>query len=152
MSIKPLSGDQFYDSLAQVIGNSPTEEPGRAEDNQDQDTLRRQLIRMFAADEESGYPKTSVAQALTLMNGSVVSEAVAAKTGTRLKQTLAAFPASADRQVEDLYLTALSRYPTDGERQMMVEYCRDDAATEHARRLGDVFWVLLNSAEFRWNH
>jgi len=152
MSIKPLSGDQFYDCLAQVIGNSPTDEPGRSEDNQDQDTLRRQLIRMFAADEEAGYPKTSVAQALTLMNGSAVSEAVAPKTSTRLKQTLAASPASADRQVEDLYLTALSRYPTEVERRMMVDYCREAAAAEHARRLGDVFWVLLNSAEFRWNH
>jgi hypothetical protein len=34
----------------------------------------------------------------------------------------------------------------------MVERCRTAKAGEKGRRLADVLWVLLNSAEFRWNH
>jgi hypothetical protein len=35
---------------------------------------------------------------------------------------------------------------------MMVERCRTTKPGEEARRLADVMWVLLNAAEFRWNH
>ena len=42
----------------------------------EQDTVRKQVIKTFGADEEGGRPKTSVSQALSLMNGSLVTEAV----------------------------------------------------------------------------
>jgi len=51
-----------------------------------------------------------------------------------------------------LYLSALSRKPTVKENDRVLKYI-DDAGTDRlAERLGDVFWALLNSAEFRANH
>jgi Protein of unknown function (DUF1553)/Protein of unknown function (DUF1549) len=150
MPIKPMSGDQFFDSLSQAIGREWSEEAGQMETG-DQDTVRKQVIKAFGADEDALHPKTSVSQAITLMNGSLVNEAVDAQTSPRLKQTLAAFPSSLERQVDALYLATLSRHPTDAEKRMMVDHL-ETAPSERPRQLGDVLWVLLNSAEFRWNH
>ena len=151
MSIKRLSGDQFFDSLSQAIGREWPEEAGQMETGE-QDTMRKKVIKAFGADDESEHPKTSVSQALALMNGSLVNEAGDPQTSPRLKQTLAAFPKSAERQIDALYLSTLSRHPSSAEAQMMVAHLEAASATERPRRLGDVLWVLLNSAEFRWNH
>jgi hypothetical protein len=151
MSIKPMSGDQFFDSLSQAIGREWPEEAGQMETGE-LDTVRKKVIKAFGADDESAYPKTSVSQALTLMNGDLVSEAVDAQTSPRLKQTLAAFPDSPERQIDALYLATLSRHPSDAEKLMMLKHLDTAPPSERSRRLGDVLWVLLNSAEFRWNH
>ena len=151
MSIKPLSGDQFFDSLSQAIGREWPEEAAQMETGEG-DTVRKHVIKTFGADEEDDHPKTSVSQALNLMNGNLIHEAVDPQTSPRLKQTLAAFPDSPERQVNALYLAVLSRPPSDSERQLMLGHVNSARPPERSRRLGDVLWVLLNSAEFRWNH
>jgi hypothetical protein len=151
MAIKPLSGDQFFDSLSQVVGREWSSMPGHSEIG-DEETTRKKVLRMFAPDEDAGSPKTSVPQSLVLMNGSFVDEAVNPQTSPRLKQTIDAFPNSPDGQVDELYLATLSRRATGTERRLMIDYLNADSGVERQRRLGDVLWVLLNSAEFRWNH
>jgi Protein of unknown function (DUF1549)/Protein of unknown function (DUF1553) len=150
MSLKSMSGEQFFGSIVQVIGKAPSEESGSVEG--EQETLKREVVRQFAADDEAGYPKTSVSQALALMNGHLVSDALAPESGTRLKQMLEAYPNAVERQVDELYLSTLNRFPSADEKRMMVERCRGAKPGDEARRLADVMWVLLNSAEFRWNH
>jgi Protein of unknown function (DUF1549)/Protein of unknown function (DUF1553) len=149
MSIKPLSPDQFYDSFSEAIGRPPSDESDHIDGNQDR--LGRRVFRGLAGDEQGNHPKTSVTDALAMMNGTAVHAAVS-QSSTRLQKTLEAFPDSAERQVDELYLATLNRYPTHEERRMMVEHCAASSAAEKKRRLGDVFWILLNSAEFRWNH
>jgi hypothetical protein len=151
MSIKPLSGDQFFDSLSLAIGREWSEEAAQMETGET-DTMRKQVIKAFGADEDPAHPKTSVSQALTLMNGNLVKEAVDPNASPRLKQTIAAFPNSPERQIDALYQAVLNRHPSDAERQLMVGHLNSAGASERPRRLGDVLWVLLNSAEFRWNH
>jgi hypothetical protein len=151
MAIKPLSGDQFFDSLTLAIGRQWSEEAGQMETGE-LDTMRQKVIKAFGADDESEHPKTSVPQALALMNGGIVSEAVDPKTSPRLKETLAAFPDSLERQIDALYLATLSRHPSPAEQKLMVEHVSSAPPAERPQRLGNVFWVLLNSAEFRWNH
>jgi Protein of unknown function (DUF1549)/Protein of unknown function (DUF1553) len=150
MAIKPLSGDQFFDSLSQALAHQWSEQAGQMETGE-LDTMRQKVIKAFGADEESEHPKTSVSQALALMNGALVSEAVDPTTSPRLKQTLAAFPNSPERQIDALYLATLSRRPSEAERHLMLDHL-GTVTGEQPRRLGDVLWVLLNSAEFRWNH
>ena len=54
-------------------------------------------------------------------------------------------PASAGR-IETLYLAALGRLPRAEERTRLVKFVA--AAADKDRALADVFWALLNSAEF----
>jgi hypothetical protein len=55
-----------------------------------------------------------------------------------------------DEAVTALYFAALSRPPRPGELQRMRAYL--DKAPSPAEGYRDVYWVLLNSAEFLLNH
>ena len=52
--------------------------------------------------------------------------------------------------VEDLYLTILSRYPTDDELKAIHEYAQP--GHEGRRPMMDLVWALFNSAEFLYRH
>jgi hypothetical protein len=56
----------------------------------------------------------------------------------------------ADKVIQGLYLTALSRKPTEAEVKRMKEYVAGEK--EAAKAYGDILWVLLNSSEFLLNH
>ena len=52
--------------------------------------------------------------------------------------------------VEELYIRALSRRPSEAERKRMLALVSDRATDRKAYE--DVFWALLNSTEFAFNH
>lgn len=150
MAIKPLSGEQFFDSLWLAIGN---DESTRGEGNDsEENTLRRRVTAVFSGDGRPGEPETSVAQALALMNGSFVSRAARPESSRRLKRAIEENPNAPARQIESLYLAALSRLPTAEEQRTLIEYYHQVDESSRSARLGDIFWALLNSPEFRWNH
>ncbi|MGH7202368.1 MAG: DUF1553 domain-containing protein, partial [Planctomycetaceae bacterium] len=62
----------------------------------------------------------SLAQTLSLVNGPLVAESIAHPQG-RIA-TAAAAGKSSEELIEDVYLAALCRYPTDAERAEMAEY------------------------------
>ncbi len=95
----------------------------------------------------------SVTQALALMERRLlIQRAIAPATSGRLKRTLDEFPEAPRKQIEALYLASLSRFPTSEEHELLRAFYEKGDAAERPRRLGDIFWTLLNSAEFRWNH
>ena len=58
-----------------------------------------------------------------------------------------------DDEGEALYLAALTRRPRPDELTKLVGYVdRGKTDSERTRALADVFWALLNSPEFRFNH
>ena len=60
-------------------------------------------------------------------------------------------PTSKPREVvNELYLTILSRYPTEEEMQVFAAYSQ---SSEGRQRAGlDLAWALINSAEFQFRH
>ncbi|MCC6233514.1 MAG: DUF1553 domain-containing protein [Verrucomicrobiales bacterium] len=92
--------------------------------------------------------RTSVVQALHLMNSRRLQEKLSSADG-RVKQL-----ADSDRApaaiVEELYLTALGRMPTEVERGTAVAMFREGVVRQAAAE--DVLWALLNSPEFVFNH
>ena len=52
--------------------------------------------------------------------------------------------------IEDMYVTVLSRNPTQAEVKKMIDYAGADKFS--AKVYNDVLWVLLNSGEFLFNH
>ena len=86
-------------------------------------------------------------QLLHLQNSDGLSNKLKTSTG-RLEQLLAAQPDN-DRLVDELYLSTLSRLPADAEREVVQK------ALEGADRrevFQDLFWALLNSKEFAFQH
>ena len=52
--------------------------------------------------------------------------------------------------IEDLYLSAYSRLPTEKERATIIAYVQ--AQQDERQALEDVLWTILNGKEFSFNH
>jgi hypothetical protein len=97
--------------------------------------------------ERSGEP--SITQALHLLNSPEIMNMIQARHGTA--RTLAATSDSTDAIIDRLYLTTLSRFPTDTERELM-RLAFAGADSDRRAAVEDVLWALLNMKEFVFNH
>jgi hypothetical protein len=89
----------------------------------------------------------SLVQALNLLNGSTIADAIANSEGRVAKLILSG---KTDRQiVEDLYLGALSRLPETSELDYAQTYLSKGGS--RAERAQDLLWALLNSNGFLFN-
>jgi hypothetical protein len=88
----------------------------------------------------------TLSQALHLINGNTIQTKI--RQG-KLVPRLLAEGMSPDQIIKVLYIRCLSRSPDDAELQQLTE--RVGAQTA-ARDLEDIFWALLNSREFLFNH
>jgi hypothetical protein len=143
MAVKALTGEQFFDSLALAT---------RYRDGQDKGLARRQFLTRFARPGGPGEPETSVQQALTLLNGRFVAWATDPERCPTLIAVTQTPRMTLAGRIEALYLATLSRKPTAKERERLERYVRKVGSAREAERLADVFWMLLNCAEFRLNH
>jgi len=154
MVVKGLSPEQVFDSLAQATGYVPTPAdrqlavPGRP------NSPRNEFLELFR--DESSRPtqkRTTILQALALMNGGFVADATSLER-SRTLAAIAEFPVlkTGDR-VEALYLAALGRLPRPRETRRLEAYVDSGGPSQDKRQaLADVFWALLNSSEFLLNH
>jgi hypothetical protein len=143
MGVKAMTGEQFFDSLALATGYH---------DDQDKGAARRQFLTRFALAGPIGEPETSVQQALTMLNGRFVAWATnpdACPTLIAITQTPGM---STAQRIESLYVITLSRKPSIEECERLKRYIGKADRSHEAERLADIFWMLLNSAEFRLNH
>ncbi|MFN9085231.1 MAG: DUF1549 domain-containing protein [Acidobacteriota bacterium] len=89
----------------------------------------------------------SLPQALNLVNGKTISDAVADPKGRVAKNVLAGKSDAA--MVEDLYLASLSRLPTKAEAEYGMKYL---SGGPRALRAQDLLWALLNSKGFLYSY
>jgi hypothetical protein len=98
--------------------------------------------------ERSNEP--SLVQALHISNGDTLRAKLEAKDGK--VESLVAGGQPMYRVIEDLYLSALSRYPQGEEVAKLL--AATNAAKDSDRRvlIEDLFWSVLSSREFLFNH
>jgi hypothetical protein len=89
----------------------------------------------------------NLSQALHLLNGTTVQEKI--EQGGVIKRALKAGQ-SREAIIGDLYLRCFARKPTPEELQELGAFFKEGA--DPANVLTDVFWSLLNSKEFVFNH
>jgi hypothetical protein len=92
----------------------------------------------------------SVTQVLHLANGDTINKKLEAKDGRISKLIQEKVPDQ--KIVEELYLGALSREPTSGEKQKMLETLASAEGIDHRAALEDVYWAVLSSKEFLFDH
>jgi hypothetical protein len=130
------------------------------------DSERHILLRLIRYGDENNFVKRygdngedefegdggTIPQRLLMMNGGIVREKL--KNSPLNAATRISMMASDNRHaVETAYLCILSRRPTAPE-AAHFETILNDATLNISRtdRVIDLFWVLLNSTEFSWNH
>jgi len=150
MTVKGLSGEQFFDNLALATGYR--ESPNDRGFGRERTTIRTQFLEQFAPRGKLSDPETSILQALTLMNGKFINDATTLAKSPTLTAICEMPIATTTQKIDSLYLITFSRKPTANEREKLESYVSRNGRAEENRRLSDVFWMLLNSAEFRLNH
>ncbi|HVX59530.1 MAG TPA: DUF1549 domain-containing protein [Pirellulales bacterium] len=95
----------------------------------------------------------TIPQRLLMMNGKHVTE-VTSQNIIRSAATQIALLASTDKlAIETAYLAVLTRRPTQTEADYFTARLADKQdKRSRGQRLEDLYWTLLNSTEFSWNH
>lgn len=166
--VKRLPAEVLLDAMSQVTG-VPAQFPGMPSgtramqlpdvriQSQFLDVFGRPARAICDASERSSDP--SIAQALHVINGDTLNKKLSAADGmVALVQKLGL---SDGRALEQLYLSALSRYPSEAERTEALARLGEARAVKgtpefvrDARRqaMEDMAWALLTSKEFLFNH
>jgi hypothetical protein len=153
MAVKGLTPPQLYDSFCQATGyRDPNGTDLRRRLSHD-GSPRSQFLAKFGQPEKRTEAQTSIPQALALMNSRLVSEATDPDKGDLLGAVASAPFLDTRGRVETLFLATLSRPPRPEEAARLVAYVeKGGAAGDPKKALSDVFWALLNSTEFLFNH
>jgi len=150
MQLKPMTPEQLFDSL--LTATSAHRAGSGDEGNRKRDAWMNQFLFAFGNDEaeEGSSFQGTIPQALMMMNGELMQEALSGKPGSFLadviEQSQRRARAPESFMVDSIYLAALSRRPSTKEREQ-AEHC---LATfpDSLQVLQDLFWALLNSNEF----
>jgi hypothetical protein len=92
----------------------------------------------------------SVTQVLHIANGDTLNQRLKAKNN--LVDKLLEEHASDEKIIEEGYLTALARFPTDSERSRLKKHLAAAQPSEKRATVEDLLWALLSSKEFIFNH
>ena len=98
--------------------------------------------------ERSNQP--SMVQVLHISNGDTINEKLSSKD-SRVADLLAR-KLSDSQLIEEAYLLCLSRYPTDVERKQFLALFAQSPADEKRIVVEDMFWSLMSSREFLFQH
>jgi hypothetical protein len=152
---RALRPEQLLSALLRAISGeeppAPSADPkAGAKAAQDKENLLSQFRRMFGDEESVDIAEFdgTIPQALLLMNGSAMNQRLTAKNN-RLSAILQKAE-SPEQRLEQMFLTVLSRMPREREKAAYVPYLA--AAGSKREPYEDVYWTLLNSSEFLFNH
>jgi len=98
--------------------------------------------------ERSSQP--SMVQALHLSNGDTLNEKLA--DGKSIVAALLESGGTDEELLEQAYLTTLTRVPTGNEASSLTALMKDADAAEKRLILEDLFWALMTSREFLFQH
>jgi hypothetical protein len=156
--LKPLSPEQLALSLMQATGLTDAERPALGQ-GLTEATLHAKLagnIAPFVAvfGSQPGNPEgqgflATLDQALFLENGALVQSWLMPRAGN-LSERVGKI-ADANLVADELYLSVLTRLPSQEERAEVREYLNGRGGDRPAA-LRELAWALLAAAEFRFNH
>jgi len=154
MSLRGLSPEQLFECVAEVTqykDPTPRNQPQFAF-NPNIRTPRNEFISKFAGTDKRSETQTSILQALYMMNNKFMVDMLVLDNNETLRH-LADAQIPLERKINEIYLIVLTRYPRAEEMTRLKDYVERGGATGDRRQaLSDIFWALINSAEFRLNH
>ena len=149
--VKPMTAEQLYDSLIVATHAHKTGRSGWDQSETQRREWLQQFIRTFGTDdgsEASSFDGT-IPQALMMMNGSLVRDAVSVKPGSQLHDLMSG-PGQEIKKVQQLYMATLGRMATKTELAALQKLLQ--TSSDPLTVYQDLFWALLNCNEFILNH
>ena len=154
-----LMAEVLLDAMSQVTG-APTKFKGYPETwravQLPDSNVDSYFLRTFGRPERNNTCECerssdpSVTQVLHMANGDTLNQKLTAK-GNRIEKLLAE-NTPLEKIVEQGYLSALSRYPSDEEKEKFLKVIGEGSDKERRALIEDMYWALLSSKEFVFNH
>jgi len=165
--VRVMSGPEVVDTIAQATGR-PYALPfsgievervkqvtdlgdlgGRRKGGADMNTMMTSFFEGNRYTPSAAGNKATIMQAILMMRSGLVNDRVLAENGSRAQKLLESGKTN-DEIIEELYLSTLSRRPTDQERNAAIRAFE----FEKNRKKGveNLQWALLNGIEFVLNH
>ena len=94
----------------------------------------------------------TIPQRLLMMNGQFLSERIDNNPIMNAATRIAGLARDDQTAVTTAFLSTLNRPATAQELEVFTQRLEGKRAEARSRELGNLFWVLLNSSEFQWNH
>lgn len=158
-SITQLRPEQVAKSIAQAcrlraIGEASSIVTRLQVFGQSQDFLKRFGDR---GEDEFDSDAVTIAQRLLMMNGNVVRESTKNNLVGNASSRIAALVGDDAKAIDVAFLATLNREPSLAEsEQFAAHLAGPDGAglngDDRAEAMEDVFWAIINSTEFSWNH
>jgi hypothetical protein len=161
--VRPLMAEVVVDALNSALGTAENFGPDAPPNchaieigaSRVQNPTVNQVFRIFGRPPRSmacdcdRTMQPALSQTLFRMTDPGLLAKLSAPTG-RVRQLLARDPGD-DELLDELFLAALSRFPTPAEQQQAARY-RTGKAHNREQFAADVLWALLNTREFILNH
>jgi len=150
--LRQMRAEELYESLLVA-----TEAQNTETDYAKQETKKRQWLDQFTLafgtddNEETTTFNGTIPQTLMMMNGEMMQKATSVDKGSFLYRVASDAKLKNAAKIQHLYLAALSRKPTPQEIALANELLtlrQGDAVAA----LQDIWWAVLNSNEFIFNH
>jgi hypothetical protein len=103
-------------------------------------------------EEEFDEESVTIPQRLLMMNGSFLSERIVNNPIMNASTRIANLGMTDSSAIESAYLATLNRLPEPEEIELFRSRLQGRTGGERSNALGSLYWVLLNSTEFQWNH
>ena len=148
--LRQMEAEQLYESL--LVATEATQSLGSYEDQERKKNMwLSQFNQAFGTDEgeESTSFNGTIPQVLMLFNGDMIKQATDTKKGSMIGR-LATSGMNYAKCVDHLFLAGLSRKPSGKERDLAKAIL--NARGDQKEALKDVWWVVLNTNEFIFNH
>jgi hypothetical protein len=94
----------------------------------------------------------TIPQRLLMMNGTLVHERIKNDLVTNAASRILATASNDTKVVEATYLAVLSRRPSEAEAKYFVDALSQKSFLSRKAKQADLYWALINSTEFSWNH
>jgi hypothetical protein len=94
----------------------------------------------------------TIPQRLLMMNGSLVHERIKDDLVANAASRILATAPNDTKVVEATYLAVLSRRPSAEEGDYFVHSLSQKGFLDRKAKQADLYWALINSTEFSWNH
>ena len=150
--VKSLSAEQLYDSL--VVATGAVEGLSGEQGERVRERWLRDFLRIFGGneDDEPTLFAGSIPQALLMMNGQLVEQALDGEGESVFKSVIEDGSMNDGERVEALYVAALGRRPSRKESSAISKALARTSGEEKLWLMQDLYWALLNSNEFIFNH
>ena len=143
-----LTPRKIFNSLAVALGTfEPFTVPGQFQDGQ----AETEFLDTFRNESDSVLERpTTILQALVMMNGRLITRGTSFDESRTLR-AIVDYPLMSNREkIETLYLAALTRKPRAKEVDRLSAFVENHDNASQA--FADIYWSLLNSSEFLFNH